>query len=190
VSLPHPLLVAIAPITGEPAVRAAGEKVRDLVQKRLRMSGVQLFWYHHRWLLPGHPYTAQQIAAWRDPLMEESEGQILEAIMNIGTAGGRHYAGRTVPLARPDAVFVSAASLPQLSDTGDLRAATPYRAGLTIVHEIRHLWQAAHRWDMADTRTCERDAAAFTKTWSDKVKEVVRRLQSSDRKKPSVPPNR
>jgi hypothetical protein len=70
--------------------------------------------------------------------------------MNMGVAEGQFYSGRTVPLLDPRAVFVAAASLPPLSDEGDMRASTPYRAGVNVVHEMRHLWQAAHGWDAAD----------------------------------------
>jgi hypothetical protein len=69
--------------------------------------------------------------------------------MNMGMAKGQYYGGRTVSLLNPRAVFVAAASLPLLSDEGDMRASTPYRAGVIVVHEMRHLWQAAHGWNMA-----------------------------------------
>jgi hypothetical protein len=96
--------------------------------------------------------------------------------MNMGMAEGQYYRGRTVPSLNPRAVFVAAASLPPLSDEGDMRASTPYTAGVIVVHEMRHLWQAAHGWDAADKGKCERDAEAFANTWRSKVREVVRQL--------------
>jgi hypothetical protein len=67
VNLPYPHLIAIAPTTVRPLVRAVGEKVRDIVQEKLKTSDVQLFWYHHRWLLPRKAYALEQIASWCDP---------------------------------------------------------------------------------------------------------------------------
>lgn len=200
--LPYPHLVVISPAAVQPLVRAVGERVLDRVQKKLGLSGVELVWYHHRWLLRGKPYHQEQIDSWQDPLLRERQDWRMsrQAPLNMHTAAGESIGGRTCPYLLW-AVFIMAASLPPFSDEGQMRASTPYRAGVTVVHELRHLWQAAHgfntrkrraedrvddRVDVAlalrvarmraefNKRKCERDAEAFANTWRDKVKEIVR----------------
>jgi hypothetical protein len=174
-----PHLVPISAVRVQRLLRDVAEKTRDIVQKKLAMPEVRLVWYQHRWLLPGKGYTREQFESWQEPFLDDRD-RMIASIMNMHLAEGERYCGRTMPGVLPDTVFIAAASLPPLSDEGQMRDLTQYRVGVTVVHEMRHLWQGAKGWDMGDMRTCERDAEAFTKSWRGKVKEVVRRSKAAE----------
>ncbi len=168
--LPFPHLVLISPEKVEPPVRAVGERVLTLTQRSLRLEGVRLKWFWQRWLLPGKPYSRETVESWGVPLDDPTVNPEA-SVVNIGCHAGEAYHGRTLPLFSTS-LFVCAASLPVFSDEGDMKPVTPYRAGVTVAHEIRHLWQVAHGWPI---RGRERDAICFAATWRKRVREAVKR---------------
>jgi hypothetical protein len=153
-SLPRPHLVRIEFATVAPVLRDVAETMRDTVQKELKLPPVTIVWYHQR-LDPIENLIGRSFSAWQGPF-----------------APGSTYHGRTLPFAYPDTIFIAAAVMapPHLDE---LRDVTPYQVGTSVVHEMRHLWQAAKGWKMEDTRTIERDAGAFEKKWREKVKGAV-----------------
>jgi len=140
--LPFPHLVLVSPEKVEAVVLAVGEKVLALTQRSLRLEGVKLKWYWHRWLLPRKAYGRETVESWGIP-SDDPTADPEASVVNIGCRAGQAYYGRTIP-GISASIFICAASLQVFSDEGEMKPVTPYRAGVTVAHKIRHLWQVAH----------------------------------------------
>ena len=62
VGLPFPRLVVVDADQVDTSVRAVGERVLALVQRRLKLKDLK--WYHHCWLLPYKAYSKAMIESW------------------------------------------------------------------------------------------------------------------------------
>lgn len=96
----------------------------------------------------GASYDRETVGSWGIP-WNDPTADPEASVVNIGWQVGEAYHGRTLPLFSTS-LFVCAASLPVFSDESETKPVTPYRAGVIVAHEIRHLWHVARGW--SDTR--------------------------------------